>query len=100
MVTHSSTLAWEILRTEEHGRLQSVVSQRAGHDLENKQQQQMSWGGCRNVFRRQDGSGCKFTTVLGREPGSLTAINTVTHLYSKTLSLTKFNQVSLRPPLS
>ena len=28
MATHSSTLAWKIPRTEEHGRLQSMGSQR------------------------------------------------------------------------
>ena len=32
MVTHSSTLAWKILWTKEPGRLQSMVSQRVGHD--------------------------------------------------------------------
>ena len=32
MVTHSSILAWTIPRTEEHGRLQSMGSQRVGHD--------------------------------------------------------------------
>ena len=30
--THSSILAWEVPGTEEPGRLQSVESQRAGHD--------------------------------------------------------------------
>ena len=30
--THSSILAWKIPRTEEPGRLQSVGSQRVGHD--------------------------------------------------------------------
>ena len=30
--THSSILAWRIPRTEEHGRLQSMGSQRVGHD--------------------------------------------------------------------
>ena len=30
--THSSILAWEIPRTEEPGRLQSMGSQRIGHD--------------------------------------------------------------------
>jgi len=29
---HSSTLAWKIPWTEEHGRLQSMGSQKAGHD--------------------------------------------------------------------
>ena len=32
MATHCSTLAWEIQWTEEPGRLQSVWSQRVGHD--------------------------------------------------------------------
>ena len=32
MATHSSILAWKISWTEEHGRLQSVGSQRVGHD--------------------------------------------------------------------
>ena len=31
MATHSSILAWEIPRTEEPGRLQSMGSKRAGH---------------------------------------------------------------------
>ena len=31
--THSSTLAWKIPWTEEPGRLQSMGSQRVGHDL-------------------------------------------------------------------
>ena len=32
MATHSSTLAWKIPRMEERGRLQSMGSQRVGHD--------------------------------------------------------------------
>ena len=32
MVTHSSTLAWKIPWVEEPGRLQSMWSQRVGHD--------------------------------------------------------------------
>ena len=32
MATHSSTLAWKISWKEEPGRLQSVGSQRVGHD--------------------------------------------------------------------
>ena len=32
MATHSSTLAWKILWMEEPGRLQSMGSQRVGHD--------------------------------------------------------------------
>ena len=34
MATHSSILAWEIPGTEEPGGLQSMGSQRVGHDLE------------------------------------------------------------------
>ena len=32
MATHSSSLAWKIPWTEEPGRLQSMGSQRVGHD--------------------------------------------------------------------
>ena len=32
MATHFSTIAWKIPRTEEPGRLQSMGSQRVGHD--------------------------------------------------------------------
>ena len=32
MTTHSSTLAWKIPWTEEHGNLQSMQLQRVGHD--------------------------------------------------------------------
>ena len=32
MVTHSSILAWGIPWTEEHGGLQSIKSQRVGHN--------------------------------------------------------------------
>ena len=39
MATHSSILAWEISRTEEPGRPQSMGSQRVGHDLATKEQQ-------------------------------------------------------------
>ena len=33
MATHSSTLAWKIPGTEKPGRLQSIGSQRVGHDF-------------------------------------------------------------------
>ena len=36
MATHTSIFAWRITWTEEPGRLQSMGSQRAGHDLETK----------------------------------------------------------------
>ena len=37
--THSSILAWRISWTEEPGRLQSMGSQRVGHDLATNHQQ-------------------------------------------------------------
>ena len=40
MATHSSVLAWEIPWTDEPGRPQSMESQRIGHDLATKQQQE------------------------------------------------------------
>ena len=40
MVTHSSILALRIPWTEKPGRLQSMGSQRVGHDLVTQQQQQ------------------------------------------------------------
>ena len=40
MATHSSILAWEIPWTEKPDGLQSTGSQRVGHDLVIKQQQQ------------------------------------------------------------
>ena len=42
MATHSSILAWKIPWTEEPGGLQSMRSQRAGHDLATKQQKKRS----------------------------------------------------------
>ena len=39
MATHSRILAWEIPWTGESGGLQSMGSQRVGHDLAAKQQQ-------------------------------------------------------------
>ena len=41
MATHSSILAWRIPWTEEPGGLQSMVSQRVGHDWATRQQQQL-----------------------------------------------------------
>ena len=43
MATHSSILAWRIPWREEPGGLQSMGSQRVGHDLVTKQQQQQEW---------------------------------------------------------
>ena len=40
MTTHASVLGWEIPWTEDPDGLQSMVSQRGGHSLLTKQQQQ------------------------------------------------------------
>ena len=39
MVTHSNILVWEIPWTEEPGGLQSMVSQKVGHNLATEQRQ-------------------------------------------------------------
>ena len=44
MATHSSVFAWRIPWTEEPGGLQSMGSQRVGHDLATKQQALSSRG--------------------------------------------------------
>ena len=44
METHSSILAWRIPWTEKPGGLQSMGSQRLGHNLATKQQQLHTWG--------------------------------------------------------
>ena len=44
MVTHSSILAWKIPWTEEPCRLQSLGSQRIGHDLVTKEQHGVNSG--------------------------------------------------------
>ena len=41
MAAHSSTLAWEIPWTEEPGGLQSMGSQRVGHDLATRQRRRI-----------------------------------------------------------
>ena len=41
MATHSSTLAWRMPCTEQPGGLQSMGSQRGGHDLVTKQQNEV-----------------------------------------------------------
>ena len=42
MATHSGTVAWEIPWTEEPGGLQSMGSQRVGHDLATEKQHSLS----------------------------------------------------------
>ena len=52
MVTHSSILAWEIPWTEEPDQLQSMGSQRVGHNLTTKQQQQKTWSQVQKDYQK------------------------------------------------
>ena len=53
MVTHSSILAWRILWTEEPGGLQSMGSQRVGHDRVTKHTHTVLHSGCINLHFHQ-----------------------------------------------
>ena len=44
LAAHSNILAWRISWMEEPGRLQSMASQRVGHDWPQKQQHTYMWG--------------------------------------------------------
>ena len=52
MATHSSLLAWRVPRTEEPGGLQSMGSQRVGHDLGTKQLWGQNEAGCVNSLEQ------------------------------------------------
>ena len=54
VVTDSSILAWEFPWTEEPGGLQSMASQRVGHDLATEQQQQIPPTQFSNFYRKND----------------------------------------------
>ena len=75
MATHSSIFAWRITWTEEPGRLQSMGSQRAGHDLETKRYNNSS-------LSEDRGSGwgvLPFLSMgLGQGAGSPQCLKTVT----------------------
>ena len=58
MATHSSILTWRIPWTEEHGWLQSMGLQRAGHNLVTKQQQQSC------IWTEQIGCTCLILALL------------------------------------
>ena len=63
MANHSSILVWEISRTGEPGRLQSMRLQRTRHNFVTKQKQQRAKG------RRQDGGvGSAMVGGQGRPP--------------------------------
>ena len=54
MATHSSILAWKIPWTEEPDGLQSMGSQRVGHDLATKQDQEEGELGMQTVGLRYE----------------------------------------------
>ena len=57
MATHSSILAWKIPWTEEPDGLQSMGSQRVGHDLATKQDQEEGELGMQTVGLRYEATG-------------------------------------------
>ena len=68
MATYSNILAWELPRSEEPGRLQSMGSQRVGHNLATKQQQQKEGrddGKQQSMFERhlESQDKCKITGI-------------------------------------
>ena len=67
MATHSSILAWEIPRTEEPDELQSMGSQRAGHDCTTKHQQAASSSLCKYYGIEWNHQGCT-QRAPGRRP--------------------------------
>ena len=58
MAVHSRTLAWKILWTEEPGRLQSMGSQRVGHDWATSMSMSMSMSTSYWVLGTKEGIGC------------------------------------------
>ena len=72
MATHSSILAWRITWVEEPGGLQSIGSERAGHDLVSKSQPQRFPGGTviKNPPANAEDTGDPSSTLgSGRSPG-------------------------------
>ena len=65
MATHSSSLAWRSLWTEEPGRLQSMGGKRIGHDLATKQQQ--------NRWKEDKATLLQFHPLLSQIPRTKTA---------------------------
>ena len=65
MATYPSTLAWRIPRTEEPGGLQTIGSQRVGHDCSDLTHTQDSYNSQeRSLFPNSDrGSLCSYTSV-------------------------------------
>ena len=68
MATYSNILAWELPWSEEPGRLQSMGSQRVGHNLATKQQQQKEGrddGKQQSMFERhlESQDKCKITGI-------------------------------------
>ena len=67
MAPHSSTLAWKIPWTEEPGRVQSMGSQRVGHDWATNTFT-FSLSGLKVVFMVMDAQGFLSLTLEQQEP--------------------------------
>ena len=64
MITHSSTLSWEIPWTEEPGGLQSMGLPRFGHDLVTKQQKPYRKFFIHSNFKNERAKSSQFYPIL------------------------------------
>ena len=72
MAAHSSILTWEISWTEEPGQLQSMGSQRVGHNLATKKQQQILEDDWRcPVYCQATQNGCFIALCTSPDPQPL-----------------------------
>ena len=106
--THFSILTWEIPRTEEPGGLQSMGSQRVGHDLATKQQLQglantglLKWGICKlkfahysSVLRIQVRHSTKILYSLGKFKSSCLQADTLMSEFSQFLGVFVINALA------
>ena len=108
MATHSSTLAYKIPWMEEPGGLQSMGSQRVGHDLATKQQLQglantglLKWGICKlkfahysSVLRVQVRHSTKILYSLGKLKSSCLQADTLMSEFSQFLGVFVINALA------
>ena len=84
--TRSSILAWETPGTEEPGGLQSIESQRVGHDWATKQQQHCSagmWGNCvneRKIIRKAQTTKAHSTRTMRQRKQAYTSVSKIEFL--------------------
>ena len=78
MATHSSILAWEIPWTEEPGGLQSMGSQRVGHNLVAQEQQQQQQQQQMFTFAREKAPFVRVSPPVTRERRMTTSLQPLT----------------------